>query len=79
MLGEKLCAAIAMMKDIIQKVRGINKVRNALAATTEASQAGNEQLAATRAVYLRARCTPKIAINNLSEGGKYWYRPKAKT
>ncbi|OOQ88210.1 hypothetical protein PEBR_14315 [Penicillium brasilianum] len=67
-LGQKLDAAIKMVKDIVEKAKAIDQVRNAPAAATETSQTGNNQLTMARTASLRARRTLEDAIRELSKG-----------
>ena len=58
-------AAIKMVKDIGERVKAIDQVRVAPVAATETSQTGNNELAAARTVYLRAKRTLEKAISEL--------------
>lgn len=59
-----------MVKDIVEKAKAIDQVRNATGAATETSRTGNYQLAAARTAYLRVRRTLEHFISALSEGEK---------
>lgn len=59
-----------MVKDIVEKAKAIDRVRVAPAVATETLQTGNNELAAARTAYLRAKRTLEKAISELSEGEK---------
>ncbi|CEJ53665.1 hypothetical protein PMG11_00015 [Penicillium brasilianum] len=69
-LGRNLDAAIKMVKDIMEKAKAIDPIRNTPAAAMETPHTGDDQLAVARTAYLRAKRTLEEAISELSEGEK---------